>query len=42
MEIKKASPLFGKINVYEPKGNKQRVEIYIRLNQDGMRQKICL
>lgn len=37
--IKKASDLFGKINVYEPHGGgKQRVEIYIRLQQsvEGM------
>jgi len=33
MAIVKASPLFGKINVYDPDGGKQRVEIYIRLDQ---------
>lgn len=33
MFLEKASPLFGKINVYPPEGGKQRVEIYIRLNQ---------
>ena len=33
MAVKKASPLFGKVNVYDPKGIKQRVEIYIRLDQ---------
>ena len=33
MSIEKASPLFGKINVYLPEQGKQRVEIYIRLDQ---------
>jgi hypothetical protein len=33
MSIAKASPLFGKINVYPPDGGKQRVEIYIQINQ---------
>ncbi|NEP79878.1 MAG: VWA domain-containing protein [Okeania sp. SIO3C4] len=33
MFLDKASPLFGKINVYPPEGGKQRVEIYIRLDQ---------
>lgn len=33
MAIVKASPLFGKINVYEAERGKQRVEIYIRLDQ---------
>ena len=34
----KASDLFGKINVYPPHSGKQRVEIYIRLQQsvEGM------
>ncbi|MHB9130458.1 MAG: hypothetical protein ACYDBB_05115 [Armatimonadota bacterium] len=30
---RKASPLFGKINVYDPEGGKQNVEIYIKLDQ---------
>ena len=40
MAIAKASPLFGKINVYEPEGGKQRVEIYIRLDQSVEHMKV--
>lgn len=44
MSVKKASPLFGKINVYDSKGTKQRVEIYIRLDQrvEGMKIGIAI
>ena len=44
MSAKKASPLFGKINVYDPKEGKQRVEIYILINQpvEGMKVGIAV
>lgn len=40
MAIIKASPLFGKINLYDPEGGKQRVEIYIRLDQSVERMQV--
>lgn len=44
MSIRRASPLFGKINVYEPKDGNQRVEIYIRIDQrvEGMEVGIAI
>jgi len=33
MSIAKGSPLFGKVNVYDPEGGTKKVEIYIRLEQ---------
>ncbi|MEL7418895.1 MAG: hypothetical protein AAGK10_10020 [Cyanobacteria bacterium J06555_3] len=40
MSIAKASPLFGKINVYPTQDGQQRVEIYIRLNQKVEKMKV--
>ena len=44
MAVKKASELFGKVNVYDPADGKKRVEIYIRLNQrlEGMKMGIAV
>ena len=44
MAIKKASSLFGKVNLYDVKDGKHRMEIYILLNQkvEGMRVGIAV
>lgn len=40
MTIVKSSPLLGKINLYPTDGEKQRVEIYIRINQKVENMKV--
>ena len=40
MPIEKSNSLFGKINVYPPEEEKQRVEIYIRLYQKVEKMKV--
>lgn len=33
MVVKPGSPLFGKVNVYDPRNGRRRVEIYVRIEQ---------